>query len=331
MILILMIITPGIPEYLTGSSKLDSIIYNPTFFFIGLSLNIALFTTGALLIREFSIKFNKGWFSTLILGVAYGIMEEGVAVHTFLLTSGNPVGSLGIYGRYAGIDWMWALFISSFHSIFSIGLPLLLLSTAYPKYSRESLLGRNGKFAVSLIFLIDVIAANLFVAAISGRPVPSIGEYTVMFALVIILIFTAYAAPGKWLSCKGVPGQGVIKLYLLGMLVFPLYLIYAYLPSLPSFADRVPPILEALAYFFQSLLIARIIAHYVPKENNRRHKFALALGLITPLLIWAEIMQLIGTSALITIVAIIAIVLLSRLRKWVRTGKYQEGNFPYAD
>jgi hypothetical protein len=61
----------------------------------------------------------------------------------------------------------------------------------------------------------------------------------------------------------------------------------------------------------------------VPKENNRRHKFALALGLITPLLIWAEIMQLIGTSALITIVAIIAIVLLFRLRKWVRTGKYQ--------
>lgn len=326
-----MVITPGIPEYLTGSSKLDSIIYDPVFFFIGLFLNIALYTTGALLIREFSIKFNKGWFSTLLLGVAYGIMEEGVAVHTFLLTSGNPVGSLGTYGRYAGIDWMWALFISSFHSIFSIGLPLLLLSTAYAKYSRESLLGRNAKLAVSFIFLIDVIAANLFVAGISGRPVPTAGEYAVMLALVTILIFAAYSAPGHWLSNKGTPGQGVIKLYLLGLMVFPLYLIYAYLPSLHSFADRVPPILEALAYIFQSLLIARIIAHCMPKVNNRRHKFALALGLITPLLIWAEIMQLIGASALITIVAIIAIVLLFKLRKWVRAGKYQEGNISYTD
>lgn len=331
MIFILMLITPGIPEYLTGSSKLDSIIYQPSFFFIGLLLNLSLYTTGALLIREFSIKFNKGWFSTLILGIAYGIIEEGIAVHTFLLTSGNPVGSLGMYGRYAGIDSIWALFISSFHSIFSIGLPLLLLSTAYPKYSKESLLEKNGKIAVISIFLIDVIAANLFVERISGRPVPTIGEYTVMTVLVIVLVIIAYVAPTNWLACKGIPGRGVKKLYLLGLTVFPLYLIYSFLPSLHSFADSVPPILEALAYIFESIVIARIIAHYVPKENNREHKFALALGLISPLLIWAGIMQLIGATELISIVILIAAILLYRLRGFVKTGRYQNGTFPYPD
>ncbi|MDS0257627.1 hypothetical protein ApAK_08120 [Thermoplasmatales archaeon AK] len=170
MILILMIMTPGIPEYLTGSSKLDAIFQDPSFFFIGLFLNIGLYTTGALLIREFSIRFNKGWLSVLILGVAYGIIEEGISVHTFLLTSGSPVGILGSYGRFAGIDWMWALFISSFHSIFSIGLPLLLLSIAYPRYSRLSLLGRRGTTAVISLFFLDVIVANLLVKGIPGRP-----------------------------------------------------------------------------------------------------------------------------------------------------------------
>ncbi len=320
MILLLMVMTPGIPEYMTGSSKLGSLIFDTPSFFIGLVLNIALYSTGALLIREFSIKFSKGWASVLALGLAYGIMEEGISVHTFFIPSGNPVGLLGVYGRYMGIDWMWALGITFFHAIFSIGLPLLLLSIAYPHYSREPLLGRRGSAAALAIYLIDVIVLNIVVNSARSSSIPTHGDYIFFLALSLILVLFARTLPGRLLGGKGDPRQGSKKFFILGLLVFPIYTLNSFLPMAPDGSARVPPLIEAALYIVANLIIMAAIAHYMPSEENRRHKFALAVGLIAPLFVWAELVQIIGIARIISIVSVIAFFLLLRLRKLVITG-----------
>lgn len=320
MILILIVMTPGIPEFMTASSRLDVLLVNIPEFIVGLVLNIAIYSTGALMIRDFSIRFEKGWASIIALGLAFGIMGEGISVHTFFLVSGNPVGALGSYGRFIGMDWIWALVISTFHSIFSISLPLLLLSVAYPRYSHEQILGRRGFIVALAAFLMDIVATNLFLSRSLNRPFPTLGQYELLLLLVLILILAAYLIPGSWLRGSRVLKSGTDKLFFLGLLVFPLYVLNTDLPDIHQFAQSVPPVVEAIFYIIENAMVMVAINRSMPANNNRRHKFALALGLITPLFVWAEFMQISDVSELITVVSVIAAILMLKLRRWVRDG-----------
>lgn len=327
MVLLLIIMTPGIPEYMTGSSRLGPLVSDPFSFLLELGFNIALYSAGALLIREFSIRYNKGWGSILLLGLVYGIMEEGISVHTFFIPSGNPVGILAMYGRYLGVDWIWALGISVFHAVFSIGLPILLLAIAYPKYAREPLLRKRSSSLVIGFYAVDVIVLNLVVNAAKPDAIPTGGQYIFFLLLSLILILSARFLPGSWLAGHGKPDQGARKFFLLGMLAFPLYAANAFLPAAPDGTPRISPVLDAAFYIFANVALMLAISRFMPPVRNRRHKFALALGLITPLFVWAEVVQLIGLAQLITIVSIIGIAFLIRLRKWVKTG----ANMPELD
>lgn len=325
MILLLMIMTPGIPEYLTGSSRITDLIVNTPSFFIGLILNIGLYSTGALLIREFSVRFNKGWGSILALGCAYGIMEEGVSVHTFVQTAGNPVGLLSIYGRYFGVNWVWSVGLTVFHAVFSIALPLLLLSLAFPEHSKHSLLGKKGIVAVFSMYMITVVFLNLFLYSETTRAMPTVADYVAFAGLSLIFVLIASKLSGRITKPKGVPIQGVKKFFFMGLAVFPLYAAYAFLPVGSNGSGRISPVLDIVLYLLGNLLLMVLIARKMPSENNGRAKLSLAAGLVTPLLVWAELMEISGRVTFITIVAIIALVLLFRLRKSV--GKKSDFTF----
>lgn len=317
MILLLMIITPGIPEYLTGSSSLSPLLLDPANFLLGLGLNLGLYSAGALLVREFSVRFNKGWSTVLILGAAYGIMEEGISVHTFFQPSGNPVGLLGVYGRFMGVNWVWAFGLTVFHAVFSVTLPILLLSLAYRSHSREPLLGRKGSAATLFIYFFTVVILNIVVNSARPMDIPTVGDYLFFSLIPAILLLAAYLYPGRKPKLNGKAGTGSKKFYLLGLLVFPLYALYAFVPVGPNGTGRIPPVVDIVLYAVANLVIYRTVAHYMPAENNRRHGLYLAAGLVTPLLGWAVIMEFAGTFPLIIIVAVIAVVLILRLRSVV--------------
>ncbi|HZD12882.1 MAG TPA: hypothetical protein VE177_05115, partial [Candidatus Binatus sp.] len=94
-ILLLILLSPGIPEYLSGSSPWSLLILNPILFGIFVSLNIGLYTMGVILIREAVLRWHKGWASIFALGVAYGIVEEGLALQTLFNSNAGPVKELG--------------------------------------------------------------------------------------------------------------------------------------------------------------------------------------------------------------------------------------------
>ncbi len=318
MVLLLIIMTPGIPEYMTGSSQLGDLIFNPASFFLGLVFNVALYSTGTILIRDFAIKFRKGWATILLLGLSYGIMEEGISVHTFFIPSGNPVGLLGSYGRFLGVDWIWAIGISIFHAVFSIGLPILLLSIAYPERSRERLLGRKSASLVLGIYAIDIIVLNIVVNSARPLAAPTIGDYVFFLGVAVLLVIIARILPGEWLSGKGENKQGKKKLFVLGALVFPLYSFNAFLSPIINGRYGIPPLLDAIFFILGNLLIMVAMARLMPGKDNRVHKFALAIGLITPLFVWAELVQVLGIARIITVVSIIAFVFLLKLRNLVK-------------
>jgi len=51
-LLFLLLLTPGIPEYLSASSQLTVMVINPVLFFLFLAANLGLYGSGVILIRE---------------------------------------------------------------------------------------------------------------------------------------------------------------------------------------------------------------------------------------------------------------------------------------
>lgn len=152
-ILCILLFSPGIPEYLSGSSPVNAIILNPFQFIFQVLANLALYGPGVLLIREAMIRWKKGWGSVLLLGAAYGILEEGVALSTLFNPNANPVGELGLFGHWLGVNWVWVSGILTVHMIFSISLPILLLGLALPETRGKSLLDSGRKINTAFAIL----------------------------------------------------------------------------------------------------------------------------------------------------------------------------------
>jgi hypothetical protein len=72
------------------------------------------------LVRDYARRWQKGWRSILILGAAYGIIEEGIMVRSFFSPTWKDLGLLATYGRWLGTNWVWAEWLAIYHAIFSI-------------------------------------------------------------------------------------------------------------------------------------------------------------------------------------------------------------------
>ena len=96
-ILALYFLSPLIGEMVSGSSP-------PSEFFtvFGLIVLPLLYGGGALIVRELSVIWGKGWMSVLLMGLAYGVIEEGLMVKSFFDPGWVDIGILGEYGRSLG-------------------------------------------------------------------------------------------------------------------------------------------------------------------------------------------------------------------------------------
>lgn len=166
-ILFLLLLTPGIPEYLSGSSSLEPLVLNPVAFLLFLPLNLALYGPGVLLIREAKVRWHRGWASVIALGAAYAILEEGIAVDTFFNPRAGPVGALGSFGHFLGVNWVWVTGIVMVHVVYSISLPILLHGWALPEWRGKSLLSRRGIGVAFVVLGLDVVVLEVFVVRVS--------------------------------------------------------------------------------------------------------------------------------------------------------------------
>ncbi|MCI4323473.1 MAG: hypothetical protein L3K03_05560 [Thermoplasmata archaeon] len=289
-ILTLAILTPGIPEFLTGSTALAPIVFNPLGFVLSVVFDVALYTTGALLIREYVIRYHKGWASVLLLGAAYGIVEEGLAVHTWFQTGGPPVFALGSYGHFLGINWIWATGLTTFHSLYSIALPLLLLDLIYPEIQGKPILtGRRQIGWVAAFYVIDVA---VFAALAPSRP--DLLGWVVCVTGVATLTYLAMTVSPSALGIRpGRPTASNNAFFLVGtswMIVYLLFVLGA--PGL-----HIPPVVAIAAFLAFLLLPWYYLRAHLGSEKNERAIFSLAAGLLAALIGFAVLVILGGDIA----------------------------------
>lgn len=112
----------------------------------------ALYGSAAILLRELVVRRGLGWRSWILLGAAFGAINEGVIAVTWF--DPKVPAYLGRYGHALGVNWVWAVGLTVFHITYSVTIPILLAESAFPSIASRPWLRRRGMngFGIWLTF-----------------------------------------------------------------------------------------------------------------------------------------------------------------------------------
>ncbi len=185
----LLLLSPVVGELVSGSAPPVE-FFNPMSFLV----LVALYGGGAVIIRELTLRWNKGWRTVLLLGAAYGIIEEGLMVKSFFDPGWMDLGALGVYGRSLGVNWIWSLQLTTYHMVISIAIPILLVNLLYPKETERNWVSNRALLVLGGLFTLDVLVGFFFLTPYRPPVVPYLGA----LGLVILLYVLARKLPAEF-------------------------------------------------------------------------------------------------------------------------------------
>ncbi len=228
--LFLFFLAPAIGELLSGSAP-------PVEFFNPFMLLIlpALYGSGAVLARELTLRWNKRWPTILTLGLAYGIIEEGIMIKSFFDPNWMDLGILGTYGRLAGVNWVWSVSLTLYHATVSIAIPILLTELIYADRRDEPWTSRRGMIGLSILLAAVVLFGALAMAPYRPLFVP----YLVAIITTVGLYLLARRMPKRLRPAQPAPRLRPLWIGVIGFLSIIAYFIGGW--ALPELG--IPPVL----------------------------------------------------------------------------------------
>ena len=256
-VLTLFVITPFLTELLTTNVSITTIVHPRVF----LLLATVGYGFAVLVLREAAIRMKAGATGYVLLGLIYGIYNEGFIAKTFLRTHDVPINIFDGYGLYGGIETGWAIAITTWHAFFAFLFPIVIVYSLYPSERSEPWLGRA--VLVLLGILTAIISALAFLGknerGIAGTPL----QYAVL-ALTSLLLYSLarrYSAVGT--IVEGIPDSGRLRSLLPAALGFGMELAVILLPILMAALNV--PIFIYYAYF---LLLTAFALRQVKKQRE---------------------------------------------------------------
>ncbi|HTC94450.1 MAG TPA: hypothetical protein VK699_13510 [Terriglobales bacterium] len=240
-VITLMLITPFLTEVLTTNVNITTML-RPR-------ILLAMMTIGygfaVLVLRELAFRMKAGVVGLVLLGLIYGIYNEGIIAKTFLRVHDVPINIFDGYGLYGGMETGWAMAISTWHAFFAFMFPIIIVHSLYPGEREEPWLNRKVLAVLAAITLL--ISALAFFGkgdrgtGIAGTP----GQYLVLALISSLLYLLAlrYAALGK-ISAENIQAGGAHWPAIEG---FCMYLAVILVPTVLA-AARIPIVLYVV-YF----------------------------------------------------------------------------------
>jgi len=308
-ILCLALLTPGLPEYLSTSSPVLNLAINPAWFFLQLAINVGQYTAGALLIREAVLRWHKGWGSIFLLGLAYGITEEGLGDNTLFNSNHGADGVLGSFGRFAGVNWVWATSVLAFHVIYSIGLPILLLGLALPRTRGRSLVGRRG-----IVLALLSLAGSTAIETVLVYGLFQFWMGTALLAgslvTIAVLVALAYRLPGT--ALRAVRDRPTLSPWAVGAIGFAVFPVLFLLEGIAPYLGVPPPAIIALELVF-FVLVLEAVRRGIGRVANEYLLVNLAFGFV----LWQAVFGILLTIGLPYTIPLVILVVwfFARLRR----------------
>jgi hypothetical protein len=312
-VLALLVLSPLVAEVLFGATPISN---------LGAILpDIAVYGCGAILVRELARSRGPGFGRIALLGAAYAIVEEGLALQSMFNPDLFNAGIVG--GRAFGINWVWSEWTIGYHIVWSISIPILLSELLFSDRRTEQWLGKVGMAAVGIIYALGVIALaaifRLFVAP--GFRAPAVldaGAALLAVMLVALALFWPLSHSSRS-SLK--PARNVPPPWMVGLFTFLAAGAWFELLDLPhsyrgSYLVVVPMLL------FAALAAGVVILVREWSTQNRAwsdlHSLALAFGAMLVSMLWGFIFVTAGSrvdqlgQGIASIAAIVLLALFAR-------------------
>ena len=125
--LFLLLATGPLAEVLSGNVPLLTFLQPLPFFLVTLTYGVPV-----LLIRELAVARELNAIGLVLLGLAYGILNEGVLAKTLTQPGGSPLDDFAGYGQIGPLQGGWAIFIVFWHALHSVLYPILVSRWMFP-------------------------------------------------------------------------------------------------------------------------------------------------------------------------------------------------------
>ncbi|CAM5643043.1 putative Serine/arginine repetitive matrix protein 2 [Streptomyces afghaniensis 772] [Streptomyces afghaniensis] len=235
---------------------------------------LCFYGAGVVLLREIAQRLRLNGWGIVLLGVAYALIEEGLALQTIF----NPQGMDGetMYGRAAGVNWFWAVLVCGYHVVWSVLIPIGVVHILFPRESGSPWLSRRklavfgGVFALgtALFALISLLRSDFRLSVV---------EIGAVLAIVGMLTLTASRCRAR--DTPRVPQRlpGPMRAGWTGLgfgLVWFAFHLMAFIGGGISFVWWV------LAAVLVAIAAAAIVARWVRHGWTARHQLAASLGAV---------------------------------------------------
>ncbi len=305
--LVLFLLAPTLAELLSGHQP-------PLEFFNPLSLIISSlpYGCGALICRELVVRWHKGRFSLLLLGMAYGIFEEGIVVRSLFNPNWGELGHLAEYTHVAGVTWTYAELLIHFHALVSITASVVLAEILYPDKRHQSWISTRALMGCFAALLLWILAGFLMTSYI-----PPLELYMIAWLTIFTLIWAARYKPAHPLQPRKVAVPRPLWFWLLGALNMSIFFFTVFLTA----QYNVPPFFVTALFL---LCLDSVTLWLVLRWSGNgfswddRHRLALIAGGLS-FFIYACFDHDIQKWEGLSIVGIIAIIALCQLYHRVAT------------
>ncbi len=178
----LVLLAPLIAEYLLGSLSFKQLALFP--------IMALMYGAGALFVREVTRRSGRGWPTIILLGLAYGVIEEGLATQSLF----NP-HYLGLhlldYGFIPalGIGGPWTVYVVVLHVAWSIAVPIGFVEALFSDRRTTPWLQKTGFTISGIVYLLGVALVNF--GSKQKEKFNASGTQLAMTALVAALLVVA--------------------------------------------------------------------------------------------------------------------------------------------
>ncbi|WP_162909829.1 hypothetical protein [Aggregatilinea lenta] len=93
---------------------------------------------GAIICRELTVRWGKGWVSLVLLALAYGLYEEALVARSVWDPDWAELGALRDYSYWQGVVWTYLAVLLHFHLTISILSSVVLAEILFPAQRHAS-------------------------------------------------------------------------------------------------------------------------------------------------------------------------------------------------
>jgi hypothetical protein len=209
----LFLLAPLIGEVLFGAIPLSKLPF-------GLLGVLGLYGGGALLVRETVRRRRLGAAWLVILGLAYGLIEEGLVLQSLFDQHYPGLDFLGYYGHWLGVNWVWLEFIVPYHAVFSVAIPIVITGLLFPAQRDTPWVSSRGMVGVALVFAANCLLLARFQIGLftSHAPHTSLGANVGAALAAVGIIVAAFLAAPCRVRAAALPAFGHRTIRLTGLL-----------------------------------------------------------------------------------------------------------------